>query len=95
MDRAQIRHLAELAELWLSEEEEERMTKEIGSILAFVAELEGVDVTGVPPTAHVTASHENVLREDVPRQGLEHDDALAAAPRTAQGGFVVPTFVGS
>lgn len=95
MDRAQIRHVAELAELSLSEEEEERLTSEIGRIVAFVAELDALDVSDVPPTAHVTAEEGNALREDEPVAGLAHDEALRAAPRTAHGGFVVPTFVGS
>lgn len=93
MDRAQIRHVAELAELELTEAEETRLAEEIGRIVAYVAELEAIDTTGVPPTAHVTAEANAPLREDTPRPGLSHDDALAGAPRAAHGGFSVPTFV--
>ncbi len=96
MDRAQIRHLAELAELELTEAEEERLASEIGRIVAYVAELDAIDTKDVPPTAHVTAGatkYAEILRPDEPRPGLSHDDALAAAPRAAHGGFEVPTFV--
>ena len=93
MDRAQIRHVAELAELSLSAEEEERLAAEIGRIVAFVAELDTLDVAGVPPTAHVVPITGSVLREDEPHTGLSNEDALRAAPKTAGGGFVVPTFV--
>ena len=93
MDRAQIRHLAKLAELELSEEEESRLITELDAIVAYVAELDSVDVSGVEPTAHVNASEGNVLRPDVHEQGLSHEDALASAPAAAHGGFSVPTFV--
>ncbi len=92
MDRAQIRHVADLAELELTEEEETRLATEIGRIVAYVAELEKLDTSDVPPTAHVTADAAP-LRPDEPRPSLSHDDALAAAPRAAHGGFSVPTFV--
>lgn len=96
MDRAQIRHVAELAELQLTEGEEERLASEIGRIVAFFAELDAIDTKDVPPTAHVMTNakeYQNLLRPDAARPGLSHDDALAGAPRAAHGGFEVPTFV--
>ena len=93
MDRAQIRHIAKLAELELSEEEETRLVGELEAIVAYVAELETVDVSQVAPTAHVNADEANVLRPDVHEQGLSHEDALGGAPASAHGGFSVPTFV--
>jgi len=97
MDRGAIRHVAELAELTLTEEEELRMTAEVGRILAYVAELDAIDTTDVPPTAHVsdvTAERSGEgWREDAPRPGLAHEDALAGAARTDEGGFAVPGFV--
>ena len=92
MDRAQIRHVAELAELELTDEEEERLAAEIGRIVAYVRELDAIDTHDVPPTAHVLAEAPP-LREDEPRPGLTHEEALAGAPRAAHGGFEVPTFV--
>lgn len=92
MDRAQIRHVAELAELELTDAEEERLAAEIGRIVAYVHELDAIDTQDVPPTAHVMAEA-SPLREDEPHPGLDHDDALAGAPRAAHGGFEVPTFV--
>ncbi|MBX3215426.1 MAG: Asp-tRNA(Asn)/Glu-tRNA(Gln) amidotransferase subunit GatC [Labilithrix sp.] len=100
MDRAQIRHVALLAELELTEDEEERLAAEVGRVVAYMSELDAIDTTDVPPTAHVTASagssleaHASPLRADEPEPGLAHDDALAGAPRAAHGGFSVPTFV--
>jgi aspartyl-tRNA(Asn)/glutamyl-tRNA(Gln) amidotransferase subunit C len=97
MDVAQVRHVAELAELSLTEDEEKKLAVEIGRIVDYVKELERVDTTGVPPTAHalgiVPARAEEGWRADEPVAGLSHEDALAAAPRAEHDGFSVPTFV--
>lgn len=97
LDLERIRHVAQLAELSLSAEEERRLAGEIGRIVAFFAELDGIDTTDVPPTAHVAgiepAASEEGWREDVVKPGIDHDEALAAAPRAEHGGFAVPTFV--
>lgn len=93
MDRAQIRHIAQLAELELTEDEETRLIEEVGRIVTYFAELDAIDTTNVAPTAHVTAEASTPLREDTPEGGLTHDEALASAPRAAHGGFSVPTFV--
>lgn len=92
MDLAQIRHVAALAELSLSEEEEARLTTEVGSIVAYFEELDAIDTSSVPPTALVLAAPPP-LRKDEPHPGLSHEQALAAAPRAAHGGFSVPTFI--
>lgn len=94
MDLEAIRHVAKLAELSLTEEEERRFAADVGRILAYVAELDAVDTSGVPPTAHVSGgADESGWRADEVAAGLAHEEALAAAPRTEHGGFAVPTFV--
>jgi aspartyl-tRNA(Asn)/glutamyl-tRNA(Gln) amidotransferase subunit C len=97
LDLERIRHVATLAELSLTEEEERRLAGEIGRIVAYVAELEAIDTTDVPPTAHVAGIEptrsEVGWREDAIVPGLSHDDALAAAPQVEHGGFAVPGFV--
>jgi aspartyl-tRNA(Asn)/glutamyl-tRNA(Gln) amidotransferase subunit C len=97
LDLERIRHIATLAELSLTEEEERRLAGEIGRIVAYVAELEAIDTTDVPPTAHVAGIEptrsEDGWREDVVVPGLSHDDALRGAPHAEHGGFAVPGFV--
>lgn len=93
MDLAQIRHVAQLAELRLDAAEEQEMAAQIGRIVAYFAELDAVDVSNVPPTSHVTAAEQPPLRADEILPGVPHEEALAAAPRSAHGGFAVPTFV--
>lgn len=97
LDLERIRHVATLAELSLTEEEERRLAGEIGRIVAYVAELDAIDTTDVPPTAHLAGIEptrsEDGWREDVIKPGLSHEDALAAAPQAEHGGFAVPGFV--
>lgn len=88
----EVRRIAGLAHLALSPEETERMTRELGSILAYVRQLEAIDVTGIPPTAHVQLE-KMPQRPDEIHESLPHDLALAEAPRVAQDGFAVPAFV--
>ena len=96
-DLARLRHVANLAELSLSDEEEQRFSGELGRILALFAELDAIDTAGVPPTAHgdtIEAVRSEVgWREDVVQPSLARQDALAGAPRVDHDGFAVPTFV--
>ncbi len=94
MDLAGIRHIAQLAELDLSTDDEARLASELSRILAYVAELETLDTSGVIPTAQVLAAPAP-LRADAPEAGLSQEQALATAPKPSHGGFRVPTFVES
>lgn len=84
--------IARLAHLDLAPDELVRLTRELGEILAYVKQLEEVDVAGVPPTAHVQLER-LPLREDEPAPSLPRDLALREAPRVASDGFAVPAFV--
>lgn len=99
MDVKDIRHVAELAELSLTEDEEKKMADEIGRIVAYVKELDAVDTSNVEATSHVgdivPKKSEDGWRADVHEPGLTNEDALRGAPRADNGGFVVPKFVGS
>ena len=94
LDRAIIQHVAELASLSLTDAEGERLTVEVGTILKYIGELDSLDTSNVPPTAQVNLRPGGTaLRADEVQPCLSHDDALAQAPRAAQGGFAVPAFV--
>jgi aspartyl-tRNA(Asn)/glutamyl-tRNA(Gln) amidotransferase subunit C len=84
-----VRHVAKLAALALSPDEEERMCRELGGILSFMAALDEVDVSGVQPTLHTIALHEG-LRPDEVRPSWPREELLAAAPASEAGGFAVP-----
>lgn len=89
---ARVRATADLARLDLRDDEVEPLAAQLQRILAHIAELEQLDTASVAPTAHVVALA-CPLQPDVPAEGVRRDEALAQAPRSEQGAFVVPQFV--
>ena len=75
----QVRWVAHLARLELTEAELEMMTRQLSAIVDYVAQLQEVNTDGVEPLAHALAVH-NVFRDDEPRPSLPVDEALANAP---------------
>ena len=90
IDREQVLHVARLARLRLSDEEIERMSGELSTILEHIEKIEQLDLGDVQPTSHVV-DVENVLREDEPRESLPRERILEQAPDVAEGGFRVPS----
>jgi aspartyl-tRNA(Asn)/glutamyl-tRNA(Gln) amidotransferase subunit C len=90
IDRAEVLHVARLARLALTEEEVERMSRELSAVLDHIAKISELDLEGVPPTSHVVEV-ENALREDEPCPSLSLEQALAAAPAVEADGFLVPS----
>ncbi|MDQ3681318.1 MAG: Asp-tRNA(Asn)/Glu-tRNA(Gln) amidotransferase subunit GatC [Actinomycetota bacterium] len=88
-----VAYVARLACLSLTDEEVERFTEQLSSVLEYAAEVSAIDTTGVEPTAHPLPLT-NVLRHDVPRPGLDRDEVLAMAPEAEQGRFRVPRILG-
>ncbi len=88
----EVRHVARLARLRLTDAELEEMQQQLSSILDYVDMLQEVDVEGVPPTAQVT-DVVNVVRPDVVQPSLAVEEALAGAARR-EGDFfkVKPVF---
>ncbi|HXQ80645.1 MAG TPA: Asp-tRNA(Asn)/Glu-tRNA(Gln) amidotransferase subunit GatC [Opitutaceae bacterium] len=85
-------HVANLARLDLTPEERARFSTQLGDVLAYMAQLNEVDVSGVEPTAHAFPVV-NVWAEDVPEPGLSVEDALRNAPERRDAMFVVPKVV--
>ena len=85
----QVRHVATLARLSLTPEEEERYAGQLSAVLEAVALLEELDVSGVEPTSHATLTS-SLLREDVTRPSLPPEKALANAPARVGTSFAVP-----
>ena len=84
-------HVARLARLELSEEEQRRMRDELSNVLDHIEKIgELGDLADVEPTAHVIAV-ENALRADEPRPSLPAEVALRSAPERDLGGFRVPS----
>jgi aspartyl-tRNA(Asn)/glutamyl-tRNA(Gln) amidotransferase subunit C len=89
----EVRHIAALARLRLSPEEEARLAGELSAILDYVRQLEELDVSGVEPMTHALAAGETPFREDEVLPGLPPDEALANAPARAGNCFQVPRII--
>ena len=87
-----VKHIAHLARLELSADEEKQLAGQLGQILGYVEKLKEVDVTNVEPTAHAVPMV-NVTRPDEIRPSLPQEDALRNAPKQSDGLFVVPKMV--
>jgi aspartyl-tRNA(Asn)/glutamyl-tRNA(Gln) amidotransferase subunit C len=88
----QVRHIARLARIAMSDEELERLVPELNNILGWVEQLGEVDTDGVEP---LTAVIENKLRlrDDVVNDGNVRDDVLKNAPDAQHGFFAVPKVI--
>ncbi len=84
----EVKHVAELAKLALTEEEIQQFTQQLSAILDYAAQVQAVDTSAVPPTPYVLPLV-NVLDEDQPRPSLPTDVALANAPDREDGYFRV------
>jgi aspartyl-tRNA(Asn)/glutamyl-tRNA(Gln) amidotransferase subunit C len=93
-DRIDIRHVARLARLALTDAEIATFGPQLGELLTFVDALGELDTANVAATAQVIPSR-NVQREDAirPETMLSREDALRNAPRAQLGFFAVPRII--
>jgi aspartyl-tRNA(Asn)/glutamyl-tRNA(Gln) amidotransferase subunit C len=92
VDLQTVKRVARLARIAVSEDDAERMTGELNTILGFVEQLNEVDVSGVEPMTSVIPM-EMKKRQDVITDGNKADDIVANAPATDENFFLVPKVV--
>ncbi|WP_295713072.1 Asp-tRNA(Asn)/Glu-tRNA(Gln) amidotransferase subunit GatC [Mucilaginibacter sp.] len=88
IDKETVEKVAHLARLELSETEKKDMIKDMSKILDFMAKLNELDTTGVEPLIYMTDGA-NILREDVVKQTITHEEALKNAPKHDEDYFLV------
>ncbi len=84
-----VRSLAELAELELEPAEIARMRRDLEAVLAYVARVDELDTSSVPPTSHVL-DLATPLRPDVPGAPLPVEEVVRMAPEHGRQSLVVP-----
>ena len=91
----EVRYVADLANLRLSDEEVHQMSHDLGQILTHIEQLNELDTKSVEPMAQVLydADETATLREDVPQVTLTNSEALANAPLSGAGYFKVPKVI--
>ncbi|HEY8591321.1 MAG TPA: Asp-tRNA(Asn)/Glu-tRNA(Gln) amidotransferase subunit GatC [Sphingomicrobium sp.] len=88
----QVRHIAKLARIAMTDEEVERLAPELNNILGWVEQLGEVNTDGVEPLATVI-DQKLRLRDDVINDGDIRDNVLANAPEAQHGFFAVPKVI--
>jgi len=89
----QVRHVAKLSRLKLTDEQVHFFAEQLSHVLEYVDKLSEVDVEGVEPMAHPT-DMTNRFRDDDPTAGIPVDDALKNAPAADPPFFKVPKVLG-
>ena len=88
IDKETVDKVAHLARLELAEDETDKMIADMSKILGFMAKLNEINTTGVEPLVYMT-DEVNVLREDVIKQTITHEEALQNAPKHDENYFLV------
>ena len=90
-----IQHIAKLARLTLSDEEQKKLGPQLAKIVEYIDQMNQLDTTNVEPTSHVLPI-QNVFREDQPKQNFPESgtDLLSHAPKQDKGHYEVPQIIG-
>lgn len=89
IDQDQVRKVAKLSRLELTDAEVEEFTGQLSAILGYVEKMNELDTADVEPLAHCLPVS-NVLREDSPKESLGTEKVLANAPQRDEEFFKVP-----
>jgi aspartyl-tRNA(Asn)/glutamyl-tRNA(Gln) amidotransferase subunit C len=92
LSEQQVRHVARLARLGLTDDEVAVFADQLSDILGYAEQVGEVAAEDVPPTVHPFAL-KDVTRPDEPRPSLPRQDILAGAPEVEQDRFAVPRIV--
>ncbi len=90
--KEEVKYVADLARLNLSDEEANRLQTEMADIIAFADTISALDTADIEPTNHAIRV-ENVLREDEMRDSYDRDALLGCAPEKQAGCYSVPKVV--
>ena len=89
----EVRHVADLARLELSDADVAEMARQLGAIVDYINQLQSVNTDGIEPLAHALKLHD-VFRADEPSPSLSPDEALANAPARKNDFYRVPAVFG-
>jgi aspartyl-tRNA(Asn)/glutamyl-tRNA(Gln) amidotransferase subunit C len=93
LSETEVRHVAMLARLALTDEEVASLQGDLNSILDHIDTIQQLDLEGVAPMTHAVPVV-NETRADVVVPGLDHATALMNAPASEDGAFLIPRIVG-
>ena len=91
----EVRYVADLANLKLTDDEVVKMAGDLGSILTYIEQMNELETAHIPPMTQVLFDSDETatLREDIPHVPLTNAQALANAPASGAGHFKVPKVI--
>lgn len=92
LTKEEVKHVAHLARLAITEEEAEKFAEQLGKITDFAEQLNELDTTNVEPTTHVLPLV-NVMREDIAVKGLDRDVMMLNVKEQEDGQVKVPAIM--
>ncbi|MFH1036919.1 MAG: Asp-tRNA(Asn)/Glu-tRNA(Gln) amidotransferase subunit GatC [Patescibacteria group bacterium] len=84
LSKEEVQHIAKLARLGITSEEEGEFAKDLSSILDYIEKLKKVDVSNIPPASHAVLV-ENMMREDSEGEKSDGQKLLGLSPETKDG----------
>jgi aspartyl-tRNA(Asn)/glutamyl-tRNA(Gln) amidotransferase subunit C len=97
LDLSDVKRLARLAQLDLTEDQAAKTLDKLNGIFALVEQMRAVDTTGIEPLNHPIAAHQTDLalrlRDDAVTEPNRRDDYQKAAPATKDGLYLVPKVI--
>jgi aspartyl-tRNA(Asn)/glutamyl-tRNA(Gln) amidotransferase subunit C len=88
----EVKHVANLARLAITEEEADKFAKQLDAIITFAEQLNELDTNNIEPTSHVL-DMKNIFREDEAKPGLPVEEVLKNAPDHEDGQIKVPAII--
>ncbi|ALC87895.1 MULTISPECIES: Asp-tRNA(Asn)/Glu-tRNA(Gln) amidotransferase subunit GatC [Bacillaceae] len=92
ISKEEVKHVAHLARLAITEEEAEKFALQLGAITDFAEQLKELDTTNVKPTSHVLPLV-NVMREDKANKGLDRETMMLNVKEQEAGQVKVPSIM--
>lgn len=92
ISKEEVEHAAHLARLALTDEDIQKLTQQLDAIITYAEQLNELDTEHVEPTSHVL-NMKNVMREDIPTNGLTQEEVLKNAPEHEDGQIKVPSII--
>ena len=92
LTKEEVKHVANLARLAITDEEAEKFAEQLGKITDFAEQLNELDTTNVEPTSHVLPLV-NVMREDVAHKGLDREVMMLNVKEQEDGQVKVPAIM--
>lgn len=87
-----VKHIASLSRLSLSDEETETFGSQLNTIIEYVEQLNSLNTGNTEPTSHVIPLN-NIMRDDIPAVSLPVEDALKNAPDSTEKFYRVPKII--